>query len=152
MNTAHKNVSFQDTIDICGRVISQCELGQYCLPPAFLMILWQKVPQQRTVLFLQLSCCLSHSHYYLTACLKRWFSDICMAVHSYFGLQVSEVNFQAICEEKCFSCKQYTISTSTCGVVWSSYGHRRCGSCIVNLLSLVWRELWGVVLEIHRLT
>ena len=52
-----------------------------------------------------------------------------------------------------FSCKQYKISTSTCGgVVLSSYRHRRCGSSIGNLLSLVWRELWGVPLEIHRLS
>ena len=31
------------------------------------------------------------------------------------------------------------FSTPTCGfIVWSVSGHRRCGSCIVNLLSLVW--------------
>lgn len=59
INTAHKNLSVQDTIDICGRLISQHELGQYCRPPTFLMILWQKVPQQELSPFYS---CLVVSH------------------------------------------------------------------------------------------
>ena len=90
INTANNNLSVQDVSTrkyICGSQYLKMNPSH----PTHTSFSWfsdkKWLDQQWTVLFLQLSCSLSHSHYYLTAwCLQPRFSDICITPPLLFWL------------------------------------------------------------------
>ena len=93
--------------------------------------------QQWTVLFLQLSCSLSDSHYYLTAwCLQPWFSDICITPPLLFGIS----NAWSKCSNFNFNlwwCSVTSVWPSAMRILYWKFVE----SCMVWAARLFWRSI-----------
>ena len=107
----------------------------------FPMPLWQKLTLQRTVPFFWRCCHLSDSHYYLTANLSGWISDICISAFVFCQPLSQIARPDKPCERK--AC---LISSLTCNAVWWwPNGHRRYG-----IVSEICWVLYGVCFRASR--
>ena len=93
--------------------------------------------QQWTVLFLQPSCSLSDSHYYLTAwCLQPWFSDICITPPLLFGIS----NAWSKCSNFNFNlwwCSVTSVWPSAMRILYWKFVE----SCMAWAARLFWRSI-----------